>query len=147
MLLTYHFHHQSPTPRLAELIERQKAHGGHLIQYRRAWAAIAVLATQERIEWVPFGESRYLAGWKHSLFTCLLGPWSLMSIFAVPMLVFSNFQGGLDVTEFYSHATTDPFRNSPPVRGTARQESSKGEWAMLGFLSSVLAIVLLLVLT
>jgi hypothetical protein len=145
-MLAYHFHQDSPTPGLDELIERQRQNGGRLIQYRRAWAAIAVVATQDRIEWVPFGRSRDWAGWRHSLYTTVLGIWSLMSIFAVPMILFSNFRGGIDVTEFYSESATDPLRSSLPQEGTAAREAKQAEWAMLGFLALVLAIVLFLVL-
>lgn len=142
MSLAYHFHQDSPTPGLDDLIVQQKAHGGRLIQYRRAWAAIAVLATQDRIEWVPAYRSRVWAGWRHSLFTCVLGVWSLMSIFAVPMILFSNFRGGIDVTEFYSDSAIDPLRSTSPDGGTAEREVKQAQWAMVVFLSLVLAIAL-----
>ncbi len=146
MLLAYHYRDDSPTPGLDKLIELQKESGGRLIQYRRAWAALAVIATQDRIEWVAPGRSRHWAGWRHSLFTCVAGPWCLISIFAVPMILFSNFRGGIDVTEFYSTAPTDPFRSSGPAVGTAEREAKMAQWAMLGFLALALVIVLMLVL-
>ena len=146
MLLTYHHHDKSPTPGLDELIEKQKTNGGRLIQYRRAWAAIAVISTQDRVEWLAPGGNRYFGGWRHSLFTCILGLWSILSIFAVPMILFSNFSGGIDVTEFYSESATDLFRSTAPVKETAQREAKNAEWAMLAFLTAALIIVLLLVL-
>ena len=146
-MLSFHFEDGSPTPGLDLLIEAQRAHGGRLILYRRIWAALLVTAGQNRIEWVPPGQSRHLAGWRHSLFTCVAGIWSFTSLIAVPVILFSNFRGGIDVTEFYSNAFTDPLRSPAPVIGTAEREAKNAQWALLGFLSLALAVLLIVLLT
>ena len=145
-MLSYHFEDKSPTLGLALLVEGQRAHGGRLILYRRIWAALVVTSGQNRIEWVRPGESRHLAGWRHSMFTCVAGIWSFTSVIAVPMVLFSNFRGGIDVTEYYSKAPTNPLWNTIPEAGTAERESKNAQWALLGFLSLALAILLILFL-
>jgi len=141
-MLAYHYVDSSPTPGLDRLIEQQRQGGGRLIQYRRLWAAVAVMASQDRIVWVAPGESRCFAGWRQSLFTCVAGIWSFPSVIAVPVVLFSNFRGGIDVTEFYSSATTDPFRVAPPEAGTAAREEKSAQWTLLVFLLVALGVLL-----
>jgi len=145
-MLTYHFRDDTPTPGLAGLIERQRQAGGRLVLYRRAWAALVVIASQDRVVWVAPGESRQLAGWRQSLFTCVAGLWSFASVIVVPTILFANFRGGIDVTEFYSTAPIDPLRATAPVAGTAAKEEKNAQWALLGFLLVALAVILVLVL-
>lgn len=137
-----HIESESPTPDLDKKIESQRSHGGRLIAYQRCWAVILVSVSQVRIEWVPPYGNRYLAGWRHSVFTVFLGIWGLSLLFTVPMILLQNFQGGIDVTEFYSNSSIDPVRINLPVAGTAAREHKAGRVLFLVFLLLVLAFIL-----
>lgn len=76
----------------------------------------------------------------------MAGIWSFVSVIIVPMVLFLNFRGGIDVTEYYSDTPTNPLRASHPILGTAAKENKSAQWAMLAFLSIALLIVLVLVL-
>jgi hypothetical protein len=145
-LITFQITEGASRDDFSHLIARQREHGGRLILYEPLWAAIIVVGSQDRIEWVPIGKSRHLAGWRHSLLTCLLGIWSFPSVIAVPMALFANFLGGIDVTEFHSNSPVDCFREMVPVPGTAAREAKRAQWAALAFLVIAHVIVLSLVL-
>lgn len=113
-MLHFHIHDKKPIPHLEERIEKQKREGGRLILYRRAWSALIVTVTQDRIEHVPPHGSRLTAGIKHSLFTLVLGIWSISAIFGVPILLILNLRGGADVTGQFSETSADPLREQLP---------------------------------
>ena len=89
-------HDKSPTPGLADLIARQHKSGGRLIAYRRMWAFVLVVVYQDRIELVPLDQNRHLAGWRHAVFTLLLGSWSFLSVIALPIVLLQIFRGGVE---------------------------------------------------
>ena len=109
-MIHLHIHDDKPIPHLAERIAMQKQTGGRLILYRRAWAAVVVTITQDRIEHVSFNQSRVLAGWRHDLFTIFFGIWSPVGLISVPLLLILNLRGGLDVTAQFSASSIDPMR-------------------------------------
>lgn len=137
-----HIESESPTPDLDKKIESQRRHGGRLIAYQRCWAAILVSVSQVRIEWVPPYANRCFAGWRHSVFTLLLGIWGVSLLFTVPMVLLQNFRGGVDVTEFYSTSSIDLLRVNPPIAGTAKRDEKAGQMLFLAFLLLVLAFIL-----
>jgi hypothetical protein len=145
-MLSFHIDDDSPTPNLDELIENQRLNEGRLVAYRRLKALLIVTIGETRIEWVPPGASRRLAGWRHSLFTCVARLWSVSSILAVPMIVITNFNGGVDVTEIFSHANIDPLRHSRPVLGTADREAKRAQWTVFAVLFVILILFVALVI-
>lgn len=127
-MIHLHVHDDKPIPHLAERIARQKQEGGRLVLYRRAWSALVVTVSQDRIELVPVHASRVIAGWRHSLFTVLLGIWSPMGIISVPMLLILNFRGGVDVTAQFSSASIDAIRVLPPDPEQMRKDFAAAQW-------------------
>ena len=91
----------------AERIAQQKREGGRLILYRRACSALVITMTQDRVEHVPFHESRVLAGWRHVLFTLAFGIWSPAGLVTMPLLLILDLRGGMDVTAQFSAASID----------------------------------------
>lgn len=143
MIIQLNVRDESVTPNLQRKIENQKQHGGKLVAYTRCWALIAMVVSQTRIEWVPPGSSRLLAGWKQSLFTVIFGIWSLLSFLTVPMILIQNFRGGVDVTEFFSTTSIDPLRSLRPVSGTALKDEKNNQIAVLILLLLILAGIIL----
>lgn len=137
-MLHFHIHDKNPIPHLEENIAKQKREGGRLILYRRVWSALFVTVSQDRIEHVPFDHSRILAGWRHMLFTLLLGIWSLGGIFAVPMLLIMNLRGGIDVTGQFSDSSIDPDHVLPP---DAKQGERDTQMAQLIFVLIGMSII------
>jgi len=109
-MIHLHIRDTKPIPHLAERIELQKREGGRPVLYRRAWSALVVTVTQNHIEHVPVGNSRALAGWRHDLFTLLIGIWSPAGLVSMQLLLILNLRGGIDVTAHYSDASIEPLR-------------------------------------
>jgi len=77
------------------------------------------------------------------MFTLFLGVWSIPTfLFGVPMIIFRNTIGGIDVTEFYSNSAIDPIRQHPPLPGTAVAEE---RFSMLMVLALLVAILIVIV--
>lgn len=127
-MLHFDLNDDAPIPRLAETIARQKSQGGYIIQYLRAWSALVVTMQQYRVEHVPFGHSRMLAGLKHSLFTLSLGIWSPFGLMRTPLILILNFRGGMDVTAKYSGISVDPLRDLPPTPGQGERDLKTAQW-------------------
>ena len=130
-MIHLHIHDTKPIPHLVERIELQKRLGGRLVLYRRAWSALVVTVTQDRVEHVPMGDSRLVAGWRHDLFTLLLGIWSPAGLVSMPLLLILNLRGGMDVTEHYSNTSIDPLRSLPPDPGQAKRDLLIAQWTFI----------------
>ena len=121
-----------PIPQLAQVIARQKAEGGYIITYVRAWSFLVVTQTQKRVAHVRYGHNRIIPGLKHTLFTLFLGPWSLLGLFVTPMYLIVNLLGGVDVTAKYSATSVDPMRDLPPTLGQAERDFNLAIWIFIG---------------
>jgi len=130
-MIHLHFHDDKPIPNLAELTAKQRREGGRLILYRRAWSALVMTVTQDRVEHVPFGASRALAGWRHTLFTILLGVWSPSGLVSMPLLLILNLRGGMDVTAQFSSASVDPLRALAPDPAQAARDLAIAQWTFV----------------
>jgi len=130
-MIHLHIHDSKPIPHLAETIARQKELGGRLVLYRRAWSALVVTVTQDRIEHVPLGHSRLLAGWRHDLFTLALGIWSPAGLVSMPHLLILNLRGGMDVTAQFSQTSIDPLHALPPHPGQASRDLLIAQWTFV----------------
>ena len=130
-MIHLHFHDDKPIPHLAERISKQKREGGRLVLYRRAWSALVVTMTQDRVEHVPFGRSRVAAGWRHNLFTVALGIWSPAGVVTIPLLLILNLRGGMDVTAQFSSSSIDPLRSLPPDLNQAKRDLAIAQWTFV----------------
>jgi hypothetical protein len=142
-MLHLHIHDSKPIPHLAEIIAKQKVSGGRVVLYRRAWSVLVVTVTQDRVEHVPFGASRLSAGWRHNLFTVLLGIWSPAGLVSAPLLLILNLRGGMDVTAHYSQTSIDPLRVLPPDPGQAQRDLLIAQWTFVVLGLAVIATVFL----
>ncbi len=143
-MIHFHIHDAKPIPHLAERIAAQKRYGGRLVLYRRAWSALVVTVTQDRIEHVPFDNSRVLAGWRHILFTLLFGIWSPIGLVAMPLFLIINLRGGLDVTARFSNASISPFHVLPPDPGQARRDLLMAQWMFIALGLTVIFVMIYL---
>jgi hypothetical protein len=143
-MIHLHFHDSKPIPRLAETIAKQKKLGGRLVLYRRAWSALVVTMTQDRIEHVPFDRSRMVAGWRHDLFTLAFGIWSPAGLVSMPLLLILNLRGGMDVTAQFSQASIDPLHALPPDPGQAKRDLLIAQWTFVVLGLAVIAAVFVL---
>lgn len=120
-----------PIPHLAERVAKQKSDGGRLILYRRAWSAVAITILQDRIEHVSIYDNRVLAGWRHNLFTILLGIWSPLGLLVVLQLLSLNLRGGIDVTARFSSSSIDPLHVLPPDLLQDERDHAKAQWTFV----------------
>ena len=130
-MIHLHIHDDKPIPHLAERIALQRREGGKLILYRRAWSALVVTMTQDRVEHVPLGANRTLAGWRHDLFTLALGVWSPAGLVTMPLLLILNLRGGMEVTAQFSSASIDPLRILPPDPNQAKRDLAIAQWTFI----------------
>jgi len=108
-------------PHLDELLAQVREQGGSIIQYQRVFSIILYSQSSPQFEWVPSGASRVSAGLKHTLFSALLGWWSLTGLFWTPAVIINNLMGGVDVTR----VLTEP----PPLPGQPFDSSALAELA------------------
>jgi hypothetical protein len=141
MLIPIYWTARASIPNLQALLEQVRQHGGSIVEYQRVFSVILFMQISPKFEWVPPGGSRAAAGLKHTVFSLLLGWWSLSGLFATPAAIINNLMGGIDVTRVF----TQP----PPLPGQSFDSSAMEELAKarkrvmyvyLGFLFLVLGL-------
>jgi len=112
-------------------VELQRALGGRLVMYKRRWSALFISGMYDVVEHVPCERSRLKAGGSHSLFTLLLGLWSLQGLIVAPYCVFVNMCGGVDVTARYSDSPIDSRLGIMPDPAQEKRDSRFADWLFI----------------
>ena len=129
-------------PKLQELLNKVREHGGSIVEYQRVFAVILFTRSFPVFDWVPPGASRTTAGLKHVLFCGILGWWSIAGLFWTPAALINNLMGGVDLTKVF---TQPPPLPGAPFDNTATAELNQArkrqQYAYVGFLLFILLIV------
>ena len=89
---------RSEIPNLTWLQSQVDQFGGAIVQYQRVLSLVVYSQMTPVFEWVSPTTSRTSAGMKHTLFSALLGWWSLAGFFWTPSVLLGNLMGGVNVT-------------------------------------------------
>jgi hypothetical protein len=138
-MIPIHWTSRTEIPNLEALLESHRHHGGAIVEYKRVWAALVFASSSPRLEWVAPGQSRVLAGLKHTLFSAALGWWSLGGFFMTIQALVQNLMGGIEVTGVFTAPAPAP---GQPFDARALRELDRARRAQ----AVIFAMVLLLIL-
>lgn len=139
-----HFHWNRPADltNVPELVEKVRSHGGTLVEYAWVWSALLFTYRRTHIVWLRPGGSRVARGLGYTLFSALLGWWSLMGIFWTIQALVQNLRGGVDVTASLSDPTGAPFSHD-----SAREERSSRRGMALAYAGVLFILLALAIVT
>lgn len=125
-----HFHWNRPADltKVPELVDKVRSHGGSLVEYAWVWSALLFTYRRTHIVWLRPGGSRVARGLGYTVFSAVLGWWSLLGIFWTIQALVQNLMGGVDVTAPFTDPTGAPF--GPP---SADEERATRRAVALGY--------------
>lgn len=128
-MIPIHWSSQKTIPNLKYLVHQVETYGGSIIEYQQVWSLLVFSHSSPEYVWIGPGRSRFSGGLQQTVFSLMLGWWSLPGIIWTPAAVLYNCSGGADVTSlllFLDRSTTPPplpKRSPPPLPGTQRSLS------------------------
>src|SRR5260221_8504895 len=109
-------------PNLPALLENYRKHGGAIVQYDRVYSMVVFMERSPKFEWVPPNTTRRAVGFKHALWCCVFGWWSVPGFFATAGAIINNLMSGVDVTKVL---TSPPPLPGQPFDSTALKELAR----------------------
>lgn len=121
---------------LKVLIDKQKIHGGTLIEYHTVFSFVFISISNYKVLLVPKQKSRIVQGLILSIPTLLLGWWSIHGLVWTLKAIVQNILGGVNLTNKYS--------NEKPTKedlSTIEKEKKIHRWIFGGLLISISFII------
>jgi hypothetical protein len=126
---------------LPDLIEKLKAEGGAIVEYRSVFSFIILSHMSSKLVWVPEERSHSFQGLVSSIPTLFLGWWSINGFFWTLGVVMSNILGGLDVSELFLVHPEDAELSAEIVSKIESQRKIQ-QYAFVGILLLVLILII-----